>query len=427
LTPSPSKLRPSTDTYEIFASEKLFSVSAIFSSVHASSSSETKYAFTFLHKGKKQQAVLEKTFLTGLKKDNVRITWEKATAELKIGCIVRIDVTKLKSAPLHENWLVFGLYFFSFHTNVSNVNGALDVESIRKRDDGFSKRADETNVLGSRRKGHSVFSSINNGCMRENIGETLVDINNVKHDSIIEEMTLEKHNPTTLDLTKDCPNVSYVDYKGLIPNKGVEAMVNDAIDTDSSILYKSSMSTDFIDNEFDEVLKKNGVLKGSEIDDLSDAFETLYEEYFCQEKVEMFNEKNECCDLKWSPNPNDPEYIGKHDKLESGMLDTSDSSAVSPSLMPSLITTCGKDEVSFPPSPGKPSSVPALNDSGFCDFFPPGSALACDGDCKEELKEKRMVGVTEMGHVSKDTRWQFFKQLLGVSVQIFISELNSLF
>ena len=60
-------------------------------------------------------------------------------------------------------------------------------------------------------------------------------------------------------------------------------------------------------------------------------------------------------------------------------------------------------------------------------FYFLGSALTCDGDCKEELKEKRMVGVTEMGHVSKDTRWQFFKQLLGVSVQLYISELNSLF
>ena len=52
------------------------------------------------------------------------------------------------------------------------------------------------------------------------------------------------------------------------------------------------ISTDFVDIEFDEVLKKNGVLKGSDIDDLSDAFETLYEEYeeyFCQEKVEMLN------------------------------------------------------------------------------------------------------------------------------------------
>ena len=104
--------------------------------------------------------------------------------------------------------------------------------------------------------------------------------------------------PKALDLPKDCANVSYVNLKGLTPNKGVEAMVKDEIDTDSSILWKSSMSTDFVDIEFDEVLKKNGVLKGSDIDDLSDAFETLYEEYeeyFCQEKVEMLNEKNESC------------------------------------------------------------------------------------------------------------------------------------
>ena len=98
--------------------------------------------------------------------------------------------------------------------------------------------------------------------------------------------------PKALDLPKDCANVSYVNLKGLTPNKGVEAMVKDEIDTDSSILWKSSMSTDFVDIEFDEVLKKNGVLKGSDIDDLSDAFETLYDECFCQEKVEMLNEKN---------------------------------------------------------------------------------------------------------------------------------------
>ena len=98
--------------------------------------------------------------------------------------------------------------------------------------------------------------------------------------------------PKALDLPKDCANVPYVNLKGLTPNKGVEAMVKDEIDTDSSILWKSSMSTDFVDIEFDEVLKKNGVLKGSDIDDLSDAFETLYDECFCQEKVEMLNEKN---------------------------------------------------------------------------------------------------------------------------------------
>ena len=95
--------------------------------------------------------------------------------------------------------------------------------------------------------------------------------------------------PKALDLPKDCANVSYVNLKGLTPNKGVEAMVKDEIDTDSSILWKSSMSTDFVDIEFDEVLKKNRVLKGFDIDDFSDAFETLYDECFCQEKVEMLN------------------------------------------------------------------------------------------------------------------------------------------
>jgi hypothetical protein len=55
------------------------------------SQSQAGYNFTFVHEGRQQQAVLDKTFLTGLEKDNVRITWEQATKELHLGCEVRVD------------------------------------------------------------------------------------------------------------------------------------------------------------------------------------------------------------------------------------------------------------------------------------------------------------------------------------------------
>merc|ERR1719470_202833 len=113
---TPSKIprikdSPLTKTISTFAPVNLFSVSAVFSTT--SSPTQEGYNFTFVHEGRQQEAVLDKTFLTGLEKDNVRITWEQATRELYCGQEVRVDVTHLKSKAFGQKWLVFGLYFYT--------------------------------------------------------------------------------------------------------------------------------------------------------------------------------------------------------------------------------------------------------------------------------------------------------------------------
>merc|ERR1719470_653660 len=113
---SPSKIprmkdSPLTKTFFTFAPVNLFSVSAVFSTT--SSPTQEGYNFTIVHEGRQQEAVLDKTFLTGLEKDNVRITWEQATRELYCGQEVRVDVTQLKSKAFDQKWLVFGLYFYT--------------------------------------------------------------------------------------------------------------------------------------------------------------------------------------------------------------------------------------------------------------------------------------------------------------------------
>merc|ERR1719318_1708370 len=113
---TPSKIprmkdSPLTKTFFTFAPVNLFSVSAVFSTT--SSPTQEGYNFTFVHEGRQQEAVLDKTFLTGLEKDNVRITWEQATRELYCGQEVRVDVTQLKNKAFDQKWLVFGLYFYT--------------------------------------------------------------------------------------------------------------------------------------------------------------------------------------------------------------------------------------------------------------------------------------------------------------------------
>jgi len=55
----------------------------------------------------------------------VRITWEEASRELILGCDMKIDVTLVKSSPLTELWLVFGLYFSSITTNFSQFEDVM--------------------------------------------------------------------------------------------------------------------------------------------------------------------------------------------------------------------------------------------------------------------------------------------------------------
>ena len=51
-------------------------------------------------------ASLQPTFLTGLEKDGVKTNWDGIRDCLKVGCQVKVDVSRCKDSK----WLVFGLY-----------------------------------------------------------------------------------------------------------------------------------------------------------------------------------------------------------------------------------------------------------------------------------------------------------------------------
>ena len=63
--------------------------------------------------------------MTGLEKDNLRITWDEARRQLVAGCDIKIDVTEVKSSPNSVIWLVFGLYFSSINTSFSQFQEVL--------------------------------------------------------------------------------------------------------------------------------------------------------------------------------------------------------------------------------------------------------------------------------------------------------------
>ena len=87
--------------YNCFPRINLFSVPAVLSATPGAASVTSPFIFIFLQEDRRQQAVLDKIFLTGLEKDKIRITWEAARGELAAGCCdVTIDVTQVGHLPI---------------------------------------------------------------------------------------------------------------------------------------------------------------------------------------------------------------------------------------------------------------------------------------------------------------------------------------
>ena len=364
---TPSKLR--SVTFERFASEKLFSVSAILSSVHAASSSESKYIFTFLRGGKRQQAVLEKTFLTGLKKDNIRITWEQAETQLKSGGEVRIDVTRLKSASLSEDWLIFGLYFFSIHNNVLNHFSYLKeidndesrqetVDKFGKEDGQFRVSGDSTNSEQDVKAIAEVDSSIVvEGKHGENTSEKILD-------GQLSAIVFPLIDDTSTDFPVD---TNHAHSLNKVENSGKE-MINEDIYIDS-LMWRSNIDMDdhSIDATFEDALTDNGIFEP--LDDLVDAFDKLYDVYFNKDNFEEIGDLNEgqsetlntSSTWKSSDSWNDSGDLDKH--------------AIYPDT-PTLKSTPSSNK-NWENS--KPTSGTGLVDSGFLDSFDSGALIDSHG------------------------------------------------
>lgn len=72
----------------------------------------------------------------------------------------------------------------------------------------------------------------------------------------------------------------------------------------------------------------------------------------------------------------------------------------------------------------RPSLGTGMIDSGFFDSFDSGSESMCDVTVETE---NDTTAVKNIGHVSNDTISNFFKQVLGFSLRILMSELRSIF
>jgi len=396
---TPSKMKK--DAFERFSSEKLFSVSAILAFEQAASSSETKYTFTFFHKGRRQQAVLEKVFLTGLKKDNIRITWEHARTELKSGGAVRIDVTRLKSASLSDDWLIFGLYFFSFHNNVVNhISHLREINNGRSRPENVDKLRKKD---GQRRISWDSSKTVTMAIDEVDIGI----VNEDKYSENTDEKTIVGQLSEIVDsLDDNVPSFHDVDVEN-----SREEVTNEDVYV-NSLLWRSIMDVDdqLIDAEFEEALSNNGILEY--LDDLSDEFDRLYVDYFTKNDFDELVHMKEYQTEKSQPSP--PAWKSPHALTDSEYL-------ASVQVPHSIKST--------PPSGrslenSRPSLGTGMMDSGFFDSFDSGSESMCDVTVETE---NDTTAVKNIGHVSKDTISNFFKQVLGFSLRILMSELRSIF
>jgi len=402
---TPSKMKK--DTFERFSSEKLFSVSAILAYEQAASSSETKYTFTFFHNGRRQQAVLEKVFLTGLKKDNIRITWEHARTELKSGGAVRIDVTRLKSASLCDDWLIFGLYFFSFHIDVvDHISYPREIYNGRSRP--------ETDDKLRKKDGQSIMSrdSSNTDTMAIDIDE--VDIV-VANEDEYDENTDEKTIVGQLSEIVDSPDDNYVpSFHDVDVENSREEVTNEDVYA-NSLLWRLVMDVDdnLIEAEFEEALSNNGILE--HLDDLSDEFNKLYKDHFIKNNFDELVDMNEYQTDKTHSSP--PACKSLHALNASEDLDNCASVQVPLSMMSTPAS--GKSIIN-----SRTSLRTGMMDSGFFDSFDSGSESMCDVTVETE---NDTTAVKNIGHVSKDTISIFFKQVLGFSLKILLSELISIF
>jgi len=399
ITPSKRK----NDTFERFSSEKIFSVSAFLAYEQAASSSETKYTFTFFWNERRQQAVLEKTFLTGLKKDNIRITWEHAKTELKSGGAVKIDVTRLKSASLSDDWLVFGLYFFSFHDNV--VNHTYYLREINNA----GSRPETVDTLG-KKDGQRRFSRDSTNTDAIAIDE--VDIGFVREDKY--GVSTDETFDGQLSAIVDSPDDKYVpSFHNVDVENSAKEITNEDVYTDS-LLWRLIVDVDdhLIDAEYEEALSTNGVIEP--LDDLSNEFDKLYGDYFIKDNFSELDMNEDECEKSHSsptvgksPNSwNDPEELVNSSSVP--VPCTMKSTPASDKCLENSRLTLGTGMI----------------DSGFFDSFDSGSESMCDVTVE---KENDTTAVKNIAHVSIDTRSNFFKQLLGLSIRILISELRSIF
>jgi len=416
----------SPHSQSLVSSTKLFSVPAIFSTTAATRPFPAdKYDFIFFHHGRRHQAVLKKTFLTGLKKDNVRITWEEAVMYLTVGCEVKIDISRLGFG----NWMVFGLYFYTnnavmnpasklsqeiesriqaFDDNLSNERGVGDecrmvrIEDEQSSSDGRNQREI---VKDLEEESSCLLATESLSIICDGEYERSVDGSLVKSDEFNQELT----------------NISMIVHPDLADHHIELKSNNESIDLFREVVYADALlwrsgvgSDDAIDVIFDEVLASNGIFEN--LGNLADDFDELYDNYFTKtygNRLKNDKDESEFKDSSWIYSTS----TTKTKMSESNSVLSSPSLASTPAPKCDLESGSGMSNTSLSESESS-EKVKKDSESGYFESFSSGDLTAeCSTNANSEM--------TRTCQVSHDIIKLFFKQLLVFSVTLLIPEFNS--
>merc|ERR1719318_2065453 len=446
---TPSKIpriknSPLTKPFSTFAPVNLFSVSAVFSTT--SSPTQEGYNFTFVHEGRQQEAVLDKTFLTGLEKDNVRITWEQATRELYCGQEVRVDVTQLKNKAFDQKWLVFGLYFYTIFClgdpsaefagicpdsscqHNSDVGGANSKENQLEEENPSSRTLrnkfqteDSTVLLPDSPPVQEMKSSKNEG---ENGDVVLEDLENssdasfsISFGSMSESESGESGDDFSMlanpDLTAShMEDVSVTDGVRL-PYEGIYF---------DSLICESSIPTDalVIEAQFEKVLEENGLVEN--YNHFAAAFDKIFEESACNTKTLISTTLSDNTVLNTTNSSIVPELSPSSSPILASEASQYSEKEIAAGTGPALASTpaekCGDGDHSLGFGLEETGISPVNMDSGYYETFSSGSLLEMSNDSEESSNPAEKTLTKSPGG--------FLRQFLFFSLEQIISELASI-
>jgi len=400
-----------------FTPVNLFSVSAVFS--NTPSPTQEGYNFTFVHEGRLQEAVLDKTFLTGLEKDNVRISWTQATRELQCGHEVRVDVTQLKSKSFGQKWLVFGLYFYTIFCfsdpSTGGLAGICPDSSPKRNSDVLWANSKEGKLKSENPSSQTLRSAL----QTEDKIDLLEDSSNVRG---VESLSSGGENGNASDASfsisfgsmsetgEPRENFSMIANPDLATSHMEDESVNECVKLPNegiyfdSLVWRSSILTDasVIEAQFEKVLEENCILEN--FSQLADVFDQIFEEYSSNTKIvgSKTLPDNAVCNKISSSEPAFP--LSSILILGSQFSQNSDNKITArtgPVLTSTPAEKCGDGGCSLSDfgleSNGK--LCPVNMDSGYYETFSSGSLLEMSSNCDvsskpaEETKTKLPEGV----------------------------------
>merc|ERR1719318_2247143 len=397
---TPSKIprikdSPLIKPFSTIAPVNLFSVSAVFSTT--SSPTQEGYNFTFVHEGRQQEAVLDQTFLTGLEKDNARITWEQATRELYCGQEVRVDVTQLKSKAFDQKWLVFGLYFYtifrlgdpsaefpgicpdSSRQHYSDVGGANSKEdqlegenpSLRTLTSKFQTE-ESTVLLPDSPPVQEIESSRNEGGNGDVVLEDLENSSDASFSISFGSMSESESGESGEEFSMLAnPDLTASHMEDVSVNDGVrlscEGIYFDSLVCESSIPTDASV----IEAQFEKVLEENGLLEN--YNHFAAAFDKIFEESSCNTKT-LISTTTEL-------SPSSSLILGSEASQYSEKEITA---GTGPALASTPAEKCGDGDLSLGLGlEGTGNLSPVNMDSGYYETFSSGSLLEMSSESEE--------------------------------------------